>query len=122
MFKRAIYPLVGWVQRQKRFFPNWEVEKIVRIPVDALIDPGNYVCCRISFQDENSDSPEIPYRDMPGFVHRGNGGTETLWGATYRLTERFLSTVFDFTPPPITTLPVVRLRLNSRYLGAGDPS
>jgi hypothetical protein len=26
MFKRAIYPLVGWVNRQQHFFPNWEVE------------------------------------------------------------------------------------------------
>ena len=31
MFKRAIYPMVGWVNHQQRFFPNWEVEKIVTV-------------------------------------------------------------------------------------------
>lgn len=120
MFRRAIYPLVGWVPIQKRFFPNWEVEKIVRIPLASFFDAGNYACCRISFQGEKPDSPEIPYRDMPCFVHRQNGNEELLWGATYRLTEQFLSTVFDYTPPPLTTLPVVSRRLNRRYLGAGD--
>ena len=122
MFKRAIYPLVGWVQHQKRFFPNWEVEKIVRIPLETFFDGSNYACCRISFQDENADSAEIPYRDMPCFVHRQNGRAELLWGATYRLTETFLSMVFDYTPPPITALPVISQRLNRRYLGAGNHS
>ena len=122
LFKRAIYPLVGWVAGQKRFFPNWEVEKIIRIPVASFFKDDNYACCRISFQDEGSDSPEIPYRDMPCFVHRRNGAHELLWGATYRLTERFLSTVFDYLPPPLPTLPIISQRLNRRYLGAEHSS
>jgi len=120
MFKRAIYPLVGWVPRQKRFFPNWEVEKIVRIPLASFFDDDNYTCCRISFQDENFESPEIPFRDMPGFVYRQNGSAELLWGATYRVTEKFLSMVFDYTPPQISTLPIISRRLNRRYLGTGN--
>ncbi|MBW2594353.1 MAG: hypothetical protein JRE58_15420 [Deltaproteobacteria bacterium] len=28
MFKRAIYPIVGCVNRQKRFYPNWEVDNL----------------------------------------------------------------------------------------------
>ncbi|HSM74653.1 MAG TPA: hypothetical protein VK852_08460, partial [Desulfobacterales bacterium] len=42
LFQRVIYPLVGWVPRQRRFIPNWEVDKIVRIPLAALLDPVNY--------------------------------------------------------------------------------
>jgi len=122
MFRRAIYPLVGWVQNQKRFFPNWEVEKIVRIPLASFFEAGNYACCRISFQDENPGSPEIPYRDMPCFIHRQNNAAELLWGATYRLTEQFLSTVFEFIPPPLPTLPIIERSLNRRYLGAGNMS
>ena len=33
MFRRKIYPLVCWVARQKKFTANWEVDKIVSIPL-----------------------------------------------------------------------------------------
>jgi len=118
MFRRTIYPLVGWVPRQRLFFPNWEVEKIVRIPLANLLEAANYACCRISFQDALNDGQDIPYRDMPCFVHRDNGQKELLWGATYRLTERFLNTVFGYRPPAVEVLPVVRMRLDNRYLGS----
>jgi len=117
MFRRTIYPLVGWVPRQRLFFPNWEVEKIVRIPLANLFEADNYACCRISFQDTANGGPDIPYRDTPCFVHRGSGGEELLWGATYRLTERFLNTVFGYLPPAVSALPVVRMRLDHHYLG-----
>lgn len=118
MFRRTIYPLVGWVPRQRLFFPNWEVEKIIRIPLASLVEAANYACCRISFQDVTSGEPDIPYGDMPCFVHRENGREELLWGATYRLVERFLDTVFGYRPPAVGGLPVVRMRLDNRYLGS----
>lgn len=121
MFKRAIYPLVGWVSRQKRFFPNWEVEKIVRIPVAALFDAGNYARYRLSFRTGHSHSQDMPYRDMRCFVHRHNGQEELLWGATYRITEQFLKTVFDHIPPSMDSLPVIHRRLDRRYLGGASP-
>ena len=119
MFKRVIYPLVGWVRYQRRFFPNWEVEEIVRIPLVSLLHADNYARCRITFQGSHAISREMPYRDMPCFVHRQNDSQELLWGATYRLTEQFLSIVFNFTPPPMEALPVTRRRLDPRYLGTG---
>ena len=120
LFQRAIYPLVGWVQRQQRFFPNWEVAQIVRIPLESLFDADNYACCRITFQGADARLPEIPYRDMPCFIHRQNGSQELLWGATYRLTEQFLSIVFNYTPPAMDTLPVIQRRLDHQYLGTED--
>lgn len=116
MFKRAIYPLVGWVSRQQRFFPNWEVEKIVRIPVAALFDAGNYSRYRISFKTGTPGAPDLSYPDMPCFVHRHNGQDELLWGATYRITEQFLKTIFGHVPPPVESLPVIHRRLDRRYL------
>lgn len=116
MFKRAIYPMVGWVNHQKRFFPNWEVEKIVTIPVAAFFDVANYARYRISFKTGTPGTPDLPYRDMPCFIHRQNGDKELLWGATYRITERFLKTIFGFVPPPMTSLPVFHRRLGRRYL------
>lgn len=116
MFRRAIYPLVAWVNRQRRFFPNWEVEKIVRIPVAAFFDPGNYARYRISFAGGSPGLPEMPDREMSCFVHRHQGTDELLWGATYRITKQFLKTIFDFAPPAVESLPVIRRRLDRRYL------
>ena len=121
MFKRAIYPMVGWVNRQRHFFPNWEVEKIVRIPIAALFDTGNYARYRISFKTGTPGAPEIPYRDMPCFVHRHRGGDELLWGATYRITETFLKTILDHVPPSMESLPVIHRRLDRHYF-EGMPS
>ncbi len=122
MFKRAIYPMVGWVNHQQRFFPNWEVEKIIRIPVTALFDAGNYARYRISFQTGTPGAPDMPYRDMPCFVHRQNGHDELLWGATYRITEQFLRTIFNHAPPSMVSLPVIHRRLGRRYLEGASPS
>lgn len=116
MFKRAIYPLVGWVNRQHHFFPNWEVEKIIWIPLTSFYDPGNYARYRISFNVENDKGERIPDREMPCFVHRHGGQKELLWGATYRIAMQFFSTVFDYTPPAIQSLPVVYRQLGQRYL------
>lgn len=121
LFKRAIYPMVAWVNRQQRFFPNWEVEKIVRIPVTALFDAGNYARYRISFKTGTPGAPDKAYRDMPCFVHHQHGQQELLWGATYRITEQFLKTAFGHVPPPMETLPVISRRLDRHYLEGTPP-
>jgi hypothetical protein len=116
LFQRVIYPLVGWVARQRRFIPNWEVDKIVRIPLAALLDPVNYARYRISFSEIAAAAPIRPDRDMPCFRHRHQGQTELLWGATYRIVEQFLKAVFDFIPPAMESLPIIHRRLNRAYL------
>lgn len=121
MFERAIYPMVGWVHRQRRFFPNWEVDKIVRIPVTALFDDNNYARYRISFKTDDPAVPDMPYRDMPCFVHRSHGGDELLWGATYRIAEQFIKTIFDYSPPSLDSLPVIQRRLDRHYIEGGGP-
>ncbi|MEE9610075.1 MAG: hypothetical protein V3W19_02430, partial [Desulfatiglandales bacterium] len=50
MFHRVIYPMVVWINHQKLFFPNWEVEKIVYIPLRNLLNPENYACYRLCFE------------------------------------------------------------------------
>lgn len=122
LFDRLIYPLVGWVNRQQRFFPNWEVERVVRIPVAALLDAHNYARFRLSFTIGEPGDADLRERDMPCFIHRRNGREELLWGATYRITEQFLTTVFDFVPPATAALPVVYRQLDRSYLdGGGTP-
>jgi hypothetical protein len=131
MFDRVIYPMAGWMGRQKRFFPNWEVEKIVYIPIRELLNPDGYRCYRLqmgprphqdpSFAEQGPGTPSV-IRDFPCFVHQNDSEREVLWGATYRITTLFLQLIFAFTPPSLKALPIIEGALDKIYLtGAGKP-
>ena len=115
MFQRVIYPLVGWIKRQKRFFPNWEVEKIVHIPLRHFFNRDHYASYRLRFEmpPENID-PRL-LEDFPCFIHQSHNEREVLWGATYRIVMVFLEMVFGFTPPETGSLPVVYGTLDDNY-------
>ena len=57
MFQRVIYPMVVWVSGQKRFYPNWEVEKIIYIPLRDLLNPAGYARYRLRFGDQPGHTP-----------------------------------------------------------------
>jgi hypothetical protein len=113
MFKREIYPFVGWVGRQRRFFPNWEVTDIVYIPLGTFLDPKRYARYRL---DIETPAGNVPYqKEFPCFLHQHNGNTEVLWGATFRITMIFLELVFGFKPPAPLLLPEVQGILKQSY-------
>jgi hypothetical protein len=113
MFQRVIYPMVIWVTRQKRFYPNWEVEKIVCIPLRELFNPAQYACYRLRI--ETSSATEN-VNTFPCFRYEKDDQTEILWGATFRITMVFLNYVFGFSPPDIDALPEIRGHLSRSYL------
>lgn len=113
MFKRVIYPLVVWVSGQKRFYPNWEVEKIIFVPVRDLLNSTHYARYRLRFEDKTTE-PEV--NTFPCFRYEKGNEVELLWGATYRITAAFLDGVFGFVPPDINSLPEVHGRLSKAYL------
>ncbi len=115
MFKRTIYPMVGWIRRQKRFFPNWEVEKVVHLPLKDLLNPSYYGRYRLQFGN-HPGRPSAPSRDYPCFRLQAPNDGEILWGATYRITLGFLKLVFGFEPPTLETLAVVEGVLDETYL------
>jgi hypothetical protein len=114
MFRRVIYPMVGWIGRQRRFFPNWEVEKIVSVPLRSLLQDANYACYRLRMRSKDSTSDRE--KDFPCFVHRDGDERELLWGATYRIVMDFVEIVYGFSPPDVQSLPVVHGTLSSHYL------
>ena len=116
MFHRVIYPMVCWINRQKRFSPNWEVEKVVYIPFKDLLNPSLYARYRLNIETskENEKHPDI--RDYPCFIQQSEDSTEVLWGATFRITMVFLEIVFGFKPPDIKSLPVIFGSLDKNYL------
>ena len=112
MFQRVIYPMVLWVTRQKRFYPNWEVEKIVSIPLRDLLNPAQYARYRLRIE---TPSAAENVNTFPCFRYERDGETEILWGATFRITMVFLNYVFGFSPPDIDALPEIRGHLSRSY-------
>jgi len=119
MFQRVIYPMVGWVARQQRFRPNWEVEKIVWIPLRKLLDPGNYRQYRIDLSEAKNTGPAKRVYDAPSFLHVNSIETEVLWGATCRIVMDFLGLVFDFDIQRYTPLPILNGTMENAYLENG---
>jgi hypothetical protein len=93
LFQRVIYPMVVWISGQRRFYPNWEVEKIIYIPLRDLLNPALYARYQLRFEE-----------------------AEVLWGATYRITAVFLNYVFGFAPPDLNSLPEIHGSLSKAYL------
>jgi hypothetical protein len=115
MFEREIYPMAVWIERQQHFFPNWEVEKIVPVPISSFLEPAHYARCRISFgpgRERKGRATEV----FPCFCLPDRSAPEILWGATYRIVMNFLELVFGFRPPPMDALPVVSKRLGEEYI------
>ena len=118
MFGRVIYPMVGWVSKQQHFRLNWEVEKIVSIPLRKLLDPGNYVQYRLEMRDPNAENGGQQVYDAPSFLHKNGLESEVLWGATCRITLNFLELMFGFTLPAGGSLPVLKGIMDETYLNA----
>jgi hypothetical protein len=116
MFPRVLYPMVVWIRRQTRFFPNWEVDRIVHIPLRNLLKPEFYACYRLRFKTSRESLSTGLTQDFPCFCHESEGGKEVLWGVTYRIVTAFLELVFEFSPPDITALPVIHGALDENYL------
>jgi hypothetical protein len=115
MFRKIIYPMMGWVSGQKRFFPNWEVEKIVYLPLRNLLDPENYVRYRLYVQPHGSRGDRQCVYDSPSYVHQNHKEKEILWGATCKITLKFLLRMFDFSPPDTPLLPLVEDIMDEAY-------
>ena len=120
MFRRVIQPLVVWVDGQRQFHPNWEVERVVRIPLRALLKPAQYICYRLAMPAHPAGKTGAERLDFPAYRFATAQGTEILWGATYRIAMGFMNHALGFTAPGIETLEVVARELSPQYLtGAG---
>ncbi|MBU4001169.1 MAG: CoA pyrophosphatase [Proteobacteria bacterium] len=112
---RFIFPMVGWVSRQKNFVPNREVDKIVFIPMQDLLDPANYGVFKL-IRPEASDPALADLASYyPCFRHETPGETEILWGATYRIVMDFMEIIFGFVPPAAESLPEFEWHLSQNY-------
>jgi 8-oxo-dGTP pyrophosphatase MutT (NUDIX family) len=108
MYRRTIYPLAAWLDGQSRFRTNWEVDKVVFIPLRDLMTEGLYRRCRMVIRGNPME--------FPCFLHRDDTGEDIIWGATYRIVVEFLTHVFGFTPPPTGDLQLLETPPARPYL------
>jgi 8-oxo-dGTP pyrophosphatase MutT (NUDIX family) len=116
MFRRSIHPMVAWVSHQKKFRLSWEVERIVRFPLRALLNPSNYALYRMYVP------PHLEWRfrgitvEFPCFIYKTEERAELLWGATFRIVTNFLELIFGFQVPDIEKLPMVPVSVDEGYV------
>jgi hypothetical protein len=112
--------MVVWIIRQTRFFPNWEVDRIVYIPLQDLLNPQYYGCYRLRFEASRDGGSPVFTEDCPCFFQENEQGKDVLWGVTYRIVTAFLEMVFGFHPPDVASRPVIYGALDHQYLN-GTP-
>jgi len=123
MFQRDIHPLVCGLNGQQRFSPNWEVAKVVCLPLRTLLDPRGYARYHLCIAAPGDATCAAATLQMLCFCIGHGPEREVLWGATFRMVLAFLDLLFGFTPPALDALPVVYGRLDETYMGrpAGLP-
>jgi hypothetical protein len=120
MFRREIFPFVGWIRSQGRFFINREVEKIVHIPLRELLNKDNYARYKLLFNAPKGSEKRGEFQHFPCFLHRTMMGTDVLWGATYRIIMVFLELIFGFKEPGMDGLEVVNGVIDENYYRNGS--
>lgn len=104
---RTIYPMVAWNHGQKTFSPNWEVDRIVYIPLRIFLDPRAYSVLPISrLSGYRKETPGGARDEFPCLVYENGEKREILWGLTFRIAMRFLDIVFGFEPPETAFQPI----------------
>ncbi|MCX5854149.1 MAG: CoA pyrophosphatase [Deltaproteobacteria bacterium] len=116
LFKRTIFPLVGFVDEEWTFRPNTEVERLVEIPLNTFFQEDNYGCYEIELSDSLSRDSKT-FQKFPCLIYRDNHGREDiLWGATFYIIMNFLKIVFDFKIPELHAKRVVKKPLYPDYM------
>jgi 8-oxo-dGTP pyrophosphatase MutT (NUDIX family) len=115
-FTRVIFPLVGYVKRDWKPRPNFEVEKILELPLKDFFDAGNYGLYTIETDYKLRDNIS-GIRHFPCFIAKDDRGEEEiLWGATFSIVMSFFKIVFDFEIPELNGNRTFNKVLAAEYL------
>jgi len=110
-FRRTIFPLTGYVKNKWHFRPNWEVDKVVEIPLRAFFNDENYGTFSVESLIEIKKNIDRA-RDFPCLIYQG----EVLWGATFSIIMNFLKIVFDLELPASHSKRIVKKVLYPDYM------
>jgi len=120
LFRRTIFPLVGFAKKRWEFCPNLEVESIVEIPLTAFLDESNYALYNVETSSEVRTARQRP-NGFPCLLARDSAGKEeVLWGATFYIIMNFMKIVFNLDTPDPGSKRVINRTLGPDYL-TGHP-
>jgi hypothetical protein len=120
LFRRTIFPLVGFVKRKWHFSPNSEVEGIIEIPLMSFFDESNYGLYNVETSKELKTHREHT-REFPCLITYDNqGNEEILWGATFYIIMNFLKIILNLDIPDLHSKRVINRTLGPEYL-TGKP-
>jgi hypothetical protein len=106
---RLVFPMVGIMKKKAKLKPNWEVEKILRIPLSSLFNLDKHARYRLRVKEEFKEMFDCDWIDNECYIHKEEGEPdEILWGATYKITMSFLKEAFDFELPDEDARPVIQ--------------
>ncbi|MFH1491682.1 MAG: CoA pyrophosphatase [Pseudomonadota bacterium] len=94
-FPNIIFPMVGRIRGPWQASPNWEVDKILRVPLRTFFNPENYALYSPRIPDAQRDKAEVTWLELPCMVVGVDGTEEILWGATFGIIRDFLHRVMD---------------------------
>lgn len=84
-----ITPFVGLIRQPVSYTPDGkEIERVLEVPLDALLDPANF---RVEMWERDDHTRPVLFFDYRG---------ETIWGATARILRQFLDVVFPESKRP----------------------
>ena len=116
LFRRTIFPLVGFVKKEWHFHPNQEVDTIVEIPLMNFFDESNYGLYHIETSNQLNTNKQNP-REFPCLITRDHQGKEEiLWGATFTIIVNFLKIVLNFEIPDLHKKRIIKRTLGPEYL------
>lgn len=116
LFRRTIFPLVGFVERPGSLRLNREVEKIVEIPLASFYQEDLIGCHTFSLSEPTDSAVQKSFQ-YPCLIHFDpDGGEEILWGATFHILTQFLWIVMDYSLPDWRKGRIVQRTLRSDYL------
>jgi 8-oxo-dGTP pyrophosphatase MutT (NUDIX family) len=116
LFRRTIFPLIGFVKRAWHFCPNSEVERLIEIPLSSFLDERNYGLYNVETSSELKTVRERP-KEFPCLITRDNqGNEEILWGATFYIIMNFLNIVFNLEIPKTSSKRIINRILGPEYL------
>jgi hypothetical protein len=102
-----------------RLYPNYEVESLVDIPMDAFFRENNYGTLRLETENGLSlrEEGRLP---LPCLIYSDREGRENiLWGATFFIILNFLEIAFGFQLPKWQNKRVIRKAIRADYFSSG---
>jgi 8-oxo-dGTP pyrophosphatase MutT (NUDIX family) len=115
-----IFPMVGRVKHSWKPKFNWEVEKVISIPVEDFFRPTGYAVCSMEVPGNLIAQGITNPWEFPCFIHREDGEEEILWGATFEVIQTFFEIVFGFSFPTPNKQRIVRKPLASNYFSGRE--